>query len=226
VVNLCDIIIFKFFCGGTKVSKAEIGFTKLGARSRKGACSHGQNFVDLLQYQYLVLNMRIKCSFNLLLMGLVLVSGCLFHKKAKPPEPITFHEVLPTPALTNTVETAVATNGPGWDVAPSVAPVTNPAPPIAVSEPTNPVAPIDLSKAKLIVTPSTVTTATVTWVNSTAKFVVLTFPIGHLPAENQLMTLYRRGLKVGDVKVTGPKKDDNVVADLLDGDAELGDEVR
>jgi len=176
--------------------------------------------------------MRIKFSFNLLLMGLMLVSGCIFHKKAKPPEPIAFHEVLPTPALTNTVSTAAATNEPGWDVARNMPQMTNQAPAMGVSEPTNSVAPvtpatpIDAPNAKFIVTPSTTTTATVTWVNASARFVVLTFPIGHLPAENQLMSLYRRGLKVGDVKATGPQKDDNVVADLLDGDAQLGDEVR
>lgn len=184
--------------------------------------------------------MRITCGFNLLLMSLMLVTGCVFHKQAKPAEtePIIFHEVLPTPELTNAVEAAVVTNAPGWDVMPNVPQITNAEPVTTAAEPTKPVVQtvpvspltpsvhVDGSNAKLIVTPDTTTTATVTWVNVPAKFVVLTFPIGHLPAENQLMTLYRQGLKVGEVKVTGPQKDDNVAADLLSGDAQLGDEVR
>jgi hypothetical protein len=40
------------------------------------------------------------------------------------------------------------------------------------------------------------------------------------------MNLYRRGLKVGEVKVTGPAREDNIVADLVAGEAEVGDEAR
>ena len=38
--------------------------------------------------------------------------------------------------------------------------------------------------------------------------------------------LYRRGLKAGEIKITGPQLEDNVVADIVAGDAEAGDEVR
>lgn len=80
---------------------------------------------------------------------------------------------------------------------------------------------------KMIVTPDTsASPAKVSLVNLGAKFVVLTFPIGHLPVENEHLSIYRRGLKVGEVKVTGPQKDDNVVADLIAGEAQIGDEVR
>jgi hypothetical protein len=40
------------------------------------------------------------------------------------------------------------------------------------------------------------------------------------------MNVYRRGLKVGEVKVTGPQRDDNIVADITAGEAAVGDEVR
>jgi len=40
------------------------------------------------------------------------------------------------------------------------------------------------------------------------------------------MNLYRGGLKVGEVKITGPQDDDNIVADLLTGDSEVGDQAR
>ena len=63
-------------------------------------------------------------------------------------------------------------------------------------------------------------------VNTTARFVVLNFPLGKMAAADQLLDVYRRGLKVGEVKVTGPQRQDNIVADLVSGEAEVGDEVR
>ena len=80
--------------------------------------------------------------------------------------------------------------------------------------------------SKLIVTPENGLVGKVVRVNSSARFVVLNFPIGHLPALEQRLHVYRRGLKVGEVKVTGPQLDDNVVADLLAGEAAEGDQVR
>jgi len=59
-----------------------------------------------------------------------------------------------------------------------------------------------------------------------ARFVVLNFPIGHLPALEQHLNIYRSDLKVGEVRVTGPQYDDNVVADLLAGDSAIGDQAR
>jgi hypothetical protein len=40
------------------------------------------------------------------------------------------------------------------------------------------------------------------------------------------MNLYRNGLKVGELRVTGPQQDANIVADVITGDAAAGDEVR
>lgn len=79
---------------------------------------------------------------------------------------------------------------------------------------------------KLIVTPDKGLHGTVAWVNSNLRFVVLNFPVGRLPALGQHLNLYRRGLKVGEVKVSGPQRDDNIVADIITGDAETGDTVR
>jgi hypothetical protein len=80
--------------------------------------------------------------------------------------------------------------------------------------------------SKLIVTPETALIGKVATVNATARFVVLTFPVGRLPAVDAQLSVYRRGLKIGEVKITSMHLDDNVVADLTDGDAEAGDEVR
>ena len=63
-------------------------------------------------------------------------------------------------------------------------------------------------------------------VNATAQFVVLNFPVGTLPNQGVTLGLFRDGLKVGEARVTGPQLDDNVVADLVGGEAQVGDEAR
>ena len=63
-------------------------------------------------------------------------------------------------------------------------------------------------------------------VNGPARFVVLNFPLGKMAATEQHLYLYRRGSKVGEVKVTGPQRGDNIVANLVAGEAEIGDEAR
>jgi hypothetical protein len=82
------------------------------------------------------------------------------------------------------------------------------------------------SSQKLIVTPETGLVGKVEMVNPNARYVVLSFPIGHLPAIDQRLSVYRSGLKVGEVKVSGPQIEDNVVADIVEGDSGPGDEVR
>src|SRR5208282_6504959 len=77
-----------------------------------------------------------------------------------------------------------------------------------------------------IVTPDNSLTARVASYNATGRFVVLSFPIGQMPKLDQTLFLYRDGLKVAEVKVTGPQRDNNIVADLISGDAQVGDEVR
>jgi len=78
----------------------------------------------------------------------------------------------------------------------------------------------------LIVTPEQGWVGKVALVNSVGRFVVLNFPLGKMAAADQRMNLYRRGLKVGEVKVTGPAREENIVADLVAGEAEVGDEAR
>ena len=79
---------------------------------------------------------------------------------------------------------------------------------------------------EVIVTPETGLTGKVVKVNSGGRFVVLNFPIGHLPTIDQRLNVYHQGLKAGEVKVSGPQLEDNVVGDLVSGNAEVGDEVR
>jgi hypothetical protein len=81
-------------------------------------------------------------------------------------------------------------------------------------------------KEKLIMTPDNLLVGKIARVNMDGHFVVLTFPIGHLPALEQRLNVYRRGLKVGEVRATGPQLDDNVVGDIIAGEAQAGDQVR
>ena len=78
---------------------------------------------------------------------------------------------------------------------------------------------------KLIVTPEERLQGKVAWVNSNLRFVVMTFPVGQMARPGQYLNVYRKGLKVGEVRVTGPQRDDSTVADILSGDAGAGDVV-
>ena len=79
-----------------------------------------------------------------------------------------------------------------------------------------------------IITPDASLAGKVVSYNSTGRFVVLSFPVGQMPVMNQTLFLYRAGLKVGEVKDNGlPLPNYNlIVADLINGDAQVGDEAR
>ena len=67
---------------------------------------------------------------------------------------------------------------------------------------------------------------TVASVNPSFRFVVVTFPFGELPTSGQPLDVYRNGLKVGELRVTGPEVDANTVADITAGEVRVNDEVR
>ena len=77
-----------------------------------------------------------------------------------------------------------------------------------------------------IVTPGDSLTGKVVACNATGRFVVLSFPTAQIPAVDQNLFLYRAGLKVAQIRITGPQSDDNTVADIVTGEAQIGDEVR
>lgn len=93
-----------------------------------------------------------------------------------------------------------------------------PAPPPEKSEPRKP--------AELIVTPGNTLTGKVARYNDAGRFTVLDFPLGHTPQAEQRMFVYRRGLKVGEVKISEWQRENLIVADLITGEAQAGDEVR
>ncbi len=69
-------------------------------------------------------------------------------------------------------------------------------------------------------------TGRVAAVNAAGRFVVLTFPLGIMPSLEKRLSIYRGGLKTGEVRVTGPQLDINIDADLVVGECHIGDEVR
>jgi len=82
------------------------------------------------------------------------------------------------------------------------------------------------SQQGVIVTPGGGLPGTVISVNPSARFAVLRFGIGQMPSLDQRMSAYRQGLKVADLKISGPQRDIHTVADILAGECRAGDEVR
>ena len=79
---------------------------------------------------------------------------------------------------------------------------------------------------KVIITPDNSLIGKVVRVNNNVRIAVLNFPIGKLPAIGSRLNVYRQGLKVGEVKVSGPQQDENTVSDIVTGDVQVGDELR
>jgi hypothetical protein len=62
--------------------------------------------------------------------------------------------------------------------------------------------------------------------NVASQFVVIDFSPGGMPATGRRMNVFRQGQKVGEVKISGPARNFNIAADVLAGEAGVGDEVR
>jgi hypothetical protein len=78
----------------------------------------------------------------------------------------------------------------------------------------------------LIVVPSASVRGKVAVVNPGARYVILSYPLGQMPAPEQRLAVYRLGLKVAEIKVGTQRIDTNAVADILAGECQAGDEVR
>ena len=81
------------------------------------------------------------------------------------------------------------------------------------------------TKPTPIVTPDFSLAAKVISVNKVGRFVVLSFPASEMPRVEQTLFLYRDGLKTAEVRITGPQQDNDIVADLISGSAQVGDTV-
>jgi hypothetical protein len=80
--------------------------------------------------------------------------------------------------------------------------------------------------SELIVTPENSLTGKVIRYNDAGPHIVVDFPLGRTPAADKRMFVYRRGLKVGEVRISTWQRENLVVADLTAGEAQEGDEVR
>jgi hypothetical protein len=90
--------------------------------------------------------------------------------------------------------------------------------------PTSPIKPPIVSNP--IITPDISLNGRVTLVNTVFRYVNLNFPTGEMPRLQQTLFLYRGGLKVAEIKVTGPQYQNSIAADLITGEAQIGDIVR
>ena len=58
------------------------------------------------------------------------------------------------------------------------------------------------------------------------RYVILDFSLSRLPGIEQRFHVYREGQKVGEVKISGPSQNMNIAADIVAGEAKIGDDVR
>ena len=78
----------------------------------------------------------------------------------------------------------------------------------------------------VVVTPVSAPVGRVASVNAQARFVVLNFPVGQLPANDSRLAVFHNGSKTGEIKVTGPAQENFTVGDITAGTVVEGDEVR
>jgi hypothetical protein len=76
------------------------------------------------------------------------------------------------------------------------------------------------------VTPDLRPSGRVALVDNEARFVVINFPPGGVPPVGQRLNIFHNGLNVGEVRITGPQHDSDSVADVISGDATVGDLVK
>jgi hypothetical protein len=75
------------------------------------------------------------------------------------------------------------------------------------------------------ITPDFRTIGRVELVNAQGRFVVLSFPPGRVPPPGQHWRIIHLGLKIGEVTISGPQREIDTVADIVEGTANIGDEA-
>src|SRR5580658_1159406 len=83
----------------------------------------------------------------------------------------------------------------------------NPAPPVTTTQP-----------PATVIQPDLRVLGQVAMVNADARFVVVSFPPGAVPQIGQHLNVYHNGLKMAEIKVTGPQRESDTVADILNGE--------
>jgi len=75
------------------------------------------------------------------------------------------------------------------------------------------------------ITPDFKTIGRVEMVNAEGRFVVLSFPPGRVPPPGQRWRITHAGLNIGRVTISGPQREIDTVADIVEGTANVGDEA-
>jgi hypothetical protein len=89
----------------------------------------------------------------------------------------------------------------------------------------NPPTPDKKNHPKTYITPDLASVGRVEIVNAEGRFVVLSFPQGRVPPAGEHWRIKHNGLKIGRVTITGPQRDIDTVADIVEGEANVGDEA-
>jgi hypothetical protein len=76
------------------------------------------------------------------------------------------------------------------------------------------------------VTPISAPAGKVVLLNEKLRYVVLDFSSSRVPSDGQRLNLYRAGQKVAELKVTGAPMNQTITADILTGQAAIGDDAR
>ncbi len=66
----------------------------------------------------------------------------------------------------------------------------------------------------------------VAFVNPEARFVILDYSLSQMPPMGQRLSVFRKGVRVGEVKISGQPQTGYVAADITTGEIRIGDETR
>jgi hypothetical protein len=163
-----------------------------------------------------MLNLFSGVSFILSLLAVCLISGCA-NRGQKP----YFSDVPGASSSASSGQPQSVFQDPAFtESAPPPQPAAKPTA-TAVASPAKP-----QPAPEPIVTPDATLSGKVVSVNEAGRFVVLRFPLGRMPDTGATLFVYRQGLRVAELRVSGPQKDDHTVADIVTGECRNADDVR
>lgn len=81
-------------------------------------------------------------------------------------------------------------------------------------------------QTNFVIAPAIVAAGRVASVNAQARFAVVNFPVGQVPARDTRFAIYHSGQRVGSLRISGPAEGTFTVGDIIAGSAQDGDEVR
>ncbi len=76
------------------------------------------------------------------------------------------------------------------------------------------------------ITPVNLVAGKIVSLNVRLRYVVVDFGLGRTPGPEQRLEIYRKGQKVGEIKISAQSRDNLFAADMLVGEAAVGDDVK